>query len=100
LLIIFLLIFYGRYRLHFGIPPNTGAKHATVFSRYEIIHETLRKFYKALDESDLRKKMGRNDREDLKNLLSEEGEKVIYRSTKEEVQSRMQTLGLLIYRLL
>ena len=70
------------------------------FSRYEVIHETLRKFYEALDESDLRKKMGRNDREDLKTLLSEEGEKVVYRSTKEEVQSRMQTLGLLIYRLL
>ena len=66
-------------------------------SRYEIIHETLRLFYKQV------KQLGKIDsavEERLDNLLMLEGNKVVYTSTNEEVKIRLQELGRLIYNIL
>ena len=66
-------------------------------SRYEIIHETLRLFYKQV------KHLGKLDNateERLDNLLMLEGNKVVYTCTSEEVKIRLQELGRLIYTIL
>jgi hypothetical protein len=66
-------------------------------SRYEIIHETLRLFYHHV------KHLGRFDKvteEKLDNLLSFEGNKVVYTCTSEEVKTRLQELGELIFKIL
>jgi hypothetical protein len=70
------------------------------YNRYEIIHETARLFYQAIPQKALDKKMSRTDRQALEQLLSEEGQKVVYRSTKGEIDQRMEKLGRLIHRLL
>ena len=44
--------------------------------------------------------MNHKDRAALQELLKEEGSKVVYRCTKSELNQRMQSFGLLIYRLL
>jgi hypothetical protein len=67
------------------------------FSRYELIHETLRLFYKQV------KRLGRLDKateERLDNLLKLEGNKVVYTCTSEEVKTKFQELGELIYKIL
>ena len=69
-------------------------------SRYEIIHETVRQFYQEIPTQGLKKKMSKGDRHDLDELLSEESRKVVYHSTKEELNLRMERLGQLIHRLL
>ncbi len=66
-------------------------------SRYEIIHETLRLFYKEAKE------LGKIDvetKQKLDNLLQFEGNKVVYTCTTEEVKTRLQELGELIYKIL
>jgi hypothetical protein len=70
------------------------------YTRYELIHQSVRQFYHALSADALDKKMNRKDRAALQELLKEEGSKVVYRSTKPELNQRMQNFGLLIYRLL
>ena len=70
------------------------------YTRYEIIHETARQFYQAILPQALKKKMSRTDRTDLQELLSEEGQKVVYRSTREQIDQRMDRMGRLIHRLL
>lgn len=69
------------------------------YSRYEIIHQTLTRFYKSLG------KLGQTrltpyDRQQLDELAGEEPNKTVYRSTKEEIQGRLQLMGVLIYKLL
>jgi len=66
-------------------------------SRYEIIHETLRLFYKQAKE------LGKIDaatEEKLDSLLKFEGNKVVYTCTTEEVKTKLQELGELIYKIL
>ena len=66
-------------------------------SRYELIHETLRLFYIQI------KQAGQLDKaiEDrLDELLQLEGNKVVYTCSSEEVKSRLQELGGLIYNIL
>jgi len=66
-------------------------------SRYELIHETLRLFYNQA------KQVGKLDKatEDrLDDLLKLEGNKVVYICSSEEVKSRLQELGELIYKIL
>lgn len=65
--------------------------------RYELIHETLRLFYIQV------KQAGQLDKaiEDrLDELLQLEGNKVVYTCSSEEVKSRLQELGGLIYNIL
>jgi hypothetical protein len=70
-----------------------------IFTRYEIIHEALRLFYKSLDKS-AKSKLFVVDRKQLEVLMKEESSKTVYHSTKDELRGRLQTIGLLIYRLL
>jgi hypothetical protein len=69
------------------------------FSRYEIIHQTFVLFCKTLIDSDYML-FSENDRQQLKSLLKEEPLKTIYRSTKEDIQTRMQSIGILAYKTL
>ena len=69
------------------------------YTRYEIIHQTFVLFCKTLKESDFLM-FSEEDRQQLKPLLLEEPLKIIYRSTKEEVQTRMQSIGILAYKTL
>jgi len=69
------------------------------YSRYEIIHQTFIRFYKSLG------KLGQTrltsvERQQLDALCGEEPNKTVYRSTKEEIQGRLQLIGVLIYSLL
>jgi Transposase domain (DUF772) len=68
------------------------------FSRYEIIHHTLVSFYKTLDESMLFL-LPASDRKQLKYLSEEEPLKTVYRTTREEIKSRMQSMGILVYKM-
>lgn len=70
------------------------------YSRYELIHQSTSRFFNALSPDLLQKKMNRKDLALLHELLSEEGHTVVYRSSKSELDSRMQNFGHLIYRLL
>jgi hypothetical protein len=66
-------------------------------SRYELIHETLRLFYIQVKQAGQLDK-GIEDR--LDELLQLEGNKVVYTCSSEEVKSRLQELGGLIYNIL
>lgn len=69
------------------------------YTRYEIIHQAFVLFCKTLKESDFLL-LQEEDRQQLKLLLQEEPLKIIYRSNKEEVQTRMQSIGILAYKTL
>lgn len=69
------------------------------FSRYEIIHQTFVLFCKTLNDSDLIL-FSEDEKQQLKNLQKEEPLKTIYRSTKEDIQTRMQSIGILVYKTL
>ncbi len=69
------------------------------FSRYEIIHQTFVLFCKTLNDSDF-ELFSEVDRQQLKNLMKEEPLKTIYRSTKQDIQTRMQFIGILVYKTL
>lgn len=66
-------------------------------TRYELVHETLRVFYQEIRGS---KKIGKETAEVLEELLGTEGSKIVYRSTDEEVRTRLQELGELIWSVL
>ncbi len=66
-------------------------------SRYEIIHETFRLFYNEV------KQFGKIEEaitETLEGLLKLEGNKITYTCSSDEVKTRLQQLGALIYRVL
>lgn len=69
------------------------------FSRYEIIHQTFILFYKTLDESSFLP-FSEEEKQQLGYLLKEEPLKTVYRSTKEDIQTRMQSIGILAYKTL
>lgn len=66
-------------------------------SRYELIHETLRLFYKQEKQSG---KFPKAIKEKLGQLLKMNGNKVVYTCSNEEVKTRLQELGELIYSIL
>lgn len=66
-------------------------------SRYELIHETLRIFYNQINTS---AKLNKATKTRLDALLQLEGNKVVYTCSSEEVQSRLQELGGLIYKII
>jgi hypothetical protein len=66
-------------------------------SRYEIIHETLRLFYKQFKQPG---KLDKATEERLDILPKLEGNKVVYTCTSEEVKCRLRELGQLIYKIL
>lgn len=69
----------------------------TWLSRYELVHETLRLFYNQVKSWG---KLDKATRERLDGLLKLEGNKVVYTCSSEEVKSRLQELGRLIYKIL
>ena len=69
------------------------------FTRYEIIHQTLCRFYKSLNKFATSRLLA-TDLEQLEKLVQEEPVKTVYRSTREEIKSRLQPIGFLIYKLL
>lgn len=66
-------------------------------SRYELIHKTLQLFYAQVKQSD---KLDKDTEDRLDDLLKLEGNKIIYTCSSEEVKSRLQELGELIYNIL
>jgi len=70
-----------------------------IFTRYEIIHQTLCMFYKSLDKA-AKSKLFVVDRKQLEVLMKEESGKTVYHSTKDELRGRLQTIGILICNLL
>jgi hypothetical protein len=70
-----------------------------LFTRYQIIHETLCMFFQSLDK-DSKSALSEIDLEQLEKLNIEESLKTVYRSTREELRQRLQPIGVLIYRLL
>jgi hypothetical protein len=69
------------------------------FTRYEIIHQALCRFYKTLDKQ-AKIRLSASDRNQLEDIAKEESNKTVYRSTKEEIKERLQPIGVLIYKLL
>jgi hypothetical protein len=67
-------------------------------SRYEIVHQTMSLFYQNLTDI-ARLKLTSTEKNLLETISTEEGIKVTYRSTREEVYSKLQILGTTIYRL-
>ena len=70
-----------------------------IFSRYEIIHQTLCMFYKSLDKKS-KSRLKSWEREELEELVKEEPNKTLYRSTREEIKERLQPIGVIMYKLL
>lgn len=69
------------------------------FSRYEIIHQALYKFIKRLDKT-LRTSLSPELQAQMDELLQEEPQKTVYRSTKEEIKNRLLPIGIVTYKLL
>ncbi len=63
-------------------------------SRYELIHETFRLFYGQVKQDSIIAP------ETLNGLLGLEGNKVVYTCSSDEVKTRLQKLGGLIYSVL
>ncbi len=70
-----------------------------LFSRYEIIHQTLCMFYKSLDNA-AKSTLSATDLDQLEKLATEEPLKTVYRSTREELKGRLQPIGIISYKLL
>jgi hypothetical protein len=68
-------------------------------SRYELIHDTLGLFYKAIDQS-LPSKLAADIMASLADISETPGNKVVYHSTREDIQERLLTLGILCYKVL
>jgi hypothetical protein len=70
-----------------------------LFSRYEIIHQTLCMFFKSLDNVS-KSTLSAADLEQLEKLIIEEPLKTVYRSTRDEIKGRLQPIGIISYKLL
>jgi hypothetical protein len=70
-----------------------------LFTRYEIIHQTVCIFYKSLDKV-AKSRLTATDLKQLEKLVEEESSKTVYRSTREELKGRLQPIGIMIYKLL
>jgi hypothetical protein len=68
------------------------------YTRYELIHETLRLFITEREEFIYKKSMSKDEFSLIKNIQGETGNKVVYRSTKAEIDARFVALGKLMYR--
>jgi hypothetical protein len=70
-----------------------------LFSRYEIIHQALCMFIKRLDKT-LMAEFPLELQAQMDELLQEEPQKTVYRSTKDEIKGRLHPIGILIYKIL
>jgi hypothetical protein len=69
-----------------------------LYTRYEVVHQTLQLFYRNLDNNGL-SRLPKWVRIQLSELMEEDPEVAVYRQTKEEIRNCMQDLGDLFYRL-
>ncbi|NLC13656.1 MAG: transposase [Chloroflexi bacterium] len=69
-----------------------------LYTRYEIVLQTLQLFFKNLDKKALLR-LPKSIRPLLSELLEEDPEVTVYRQSREEIRSRMQSLGDVYYRL-
>jgi hypothetical protein len=67
------------------------------YSRYELIHETLRLFMEERQEAIHEKSLSQEELELIKSIEREGGNKVVYRSTREEIGTRLVRLGELMW---
>ena len=67
------------------------------YSRYELVHETLRLFIKERRGYIYKRSLSKNDLELIKSIEGESGDKVVYYRTKSEIGSRFLALGNLMY---
>jgi len=70
-----------------------------LFSRYEIIHHALCMFIKQLDKT-LWAELPSELQVQMNELLQEEPQKTLYRSTKDEIKGRLEPIGILTYKML
>jgi hypothetical protein len=70
-----------------------------LFSRYEIIHQALCMFIQQLDKT-LGTGLPSEQQVQIDELLQEEPQKTVYRSTRDEIKGRLQPIGILAYNLL
>jgi len=68
------------------------------YSRYELIHETLRLFIKEREEFIYKRSLSKEEFALIESIPGETGNKVVYRSTKAQIDTRMVELGKLMYR--
>jgi len=68
------------------------------YTRYELIHETLRLFIAERQEFIYKKSLSKEEFLLIKSIEGETGNKVVYRSTKVEIDQQFIALGLLMYR--
>jgi hypothetical protein len=68
-------------------------------TRYEIVHDTIALFCRDIKNSTYRK-LKIELHSQIKEITETESRKVVYRLNREEVQKKLQSLGLLIYKLL
>ncbi len=69
-----------------------------LYTRYEIVHQTLQLFFKSLDDKGLLR-LPKSYRKQLAAIVEEDPEVIVYRHTREEIKSRLESLGDLFYRL-
>lgn len=70
-----------------------------LFTRYEIVHQVLCRFYKTLGKRS-KSRLSSSDKDQLEEIFKEEPGKTVYRSNKDEIKVRLQSIGILIYKLL
>ena len=68
------------------------------YTRYELIHETLRLFIAERQEFIYKKSLSKEEFLLIRSIEGETGNKVVYRSTKVEIDQQFIALGLLMYR--
>ena len=68
------------------------------YTRYELIHETIRLFITEREEFIFKKSLSKEEISLIKNIQGETGNKVVYRSTKAEIDAQFVALGKLMYR--
>ena len=69
-----------------------------LYTRYEVVHQTLQLFYKKLDDKGL-SRLPKSIKTLLSELVKEDPEVAVYRQSREEIRGHMQSLGDVFYRL-
>ncbi len=67
------------------------------YTRYELVHETLRLFIIERSEYIYKKSLSMHDFELIQSIEDESGDKVVYRSTKSEIDANFLSLGQLMH---
>ena len=67
------------------------------YTRYELVHETLRLFIIERSEHIYKKSLSMHDLKLIQSIEDENGDKVVYRSTKSEIDANFLSLGELMH---